>query len=266
MNKNVSKEQMYPKNRKKSTKHWSCHEPWSKVRLLNFCEHKVYMYAHIVVTFKGEIMTEEKKMDNYLMRCWLESIEGIVGSNGLKSILNYAHLQKYIDNFPPDDGKIEVPCADAQLLFLSLYELFGQKGVRNLSLRTGKEFSRIGLKGRKNVARAMKTASLLLSEAKRIHLVLKICAAQTNKSFSHQKGEKICSVKEEEDYFLLIYKEHFESDGIVSTSPVCGVAEGIINYVIEWATGHAHEVEEIECRAMGHPADVFRIWKARKEE
>lgn len=210
-------------------------------------------------------MTGEKKINNYLMRCWLESIQGIVGPNGLKSILNYARLQKYIDNFPPDNGEIEIPRKDAQLLFLSLYELFGQKGVRNLSLRTGKEFSRIGLEGRKNLAKTMKAATRLLPETKKVHLILKICASQTNENFSREEGENLCSVEEEEDYFLLIYKDHFESDGIVSNNPVCGVAEGTIHYVIEWVTGHAHEIEEIECRAMGHPTDVFRIWKKKKE-
>jgi predicted hydrocarbon binding protein len=92
-----------------------------------------------------------------------------------------------------------------------------------------------------------------------------MCASQTNETFSHQKEEVLCSVEEEEDYFLLIYKDHFESDGIISNNPVCGVAEGTLHYVVEWATGHAHEVDEMECRAMGHPTDVFSIWKTKKD-
>jgi predicted hydrocarbon binding protein len=210
-------------------------------------------------------MTEEKKIDNYLMRCWLESVQGIVGSNGLRSILNYAHLQQYIDNVPPDNGELDVPRKDAQALFLSLYELFGHKGVRNLSLRTGREFARIGLEGRKNLVKAIKTAARLLPETKKIQLVLKMCATQTNETFSRQKGEVLCWVQEEEDFFLLTYKDHFESDGIIANNPVCGVAEGTIHYVIEWATGHNHDVEEIECRAMGYPTDVLRIWKRRRK-
>ncbi|MBU7009779.1 MAG: hypothetical protein HXS46_03755 [Theionarchaea archaeon] len=40
----------------------------------------------------------------------------------------------------------------------------------------------------------------------------------------------------------------------------------MLQALMEWVTGHTHEVEEIECRAMGYSADVFRIAKDRKEE
>jgi predicted hydrocarbon binding protein len=36
--------------------------------------------------------------------------------------------------------------------------------------------------------------------------------------------------------------------------------------MVEWITGHPHKVEEIECRAMGHPADVFKVAKAATDQ
>jgi predicted hydrocarbon binding protein len=48
---------------------------------------------------------------------------------------------------------------------------------------------------------------------------------------------------------------------MTSSTPVCGHIVGELQYFVEWITGHEHKVEEIECRAAGHPADVFRVEK-----
>lgn len=74
-------------------------------------------------------MIEGRKTDNLLMRMWLETIEIIVGLNGTKAILNHAQLQKYIDNFPPDNDEMEIPL----------------EGVKNLRTRRWKVALRVRL-------------------------------------------------------------------------------------------------------------------------
>jgi predicted hydrocarbon binding protein len=68
-------------------------------------------------------------------------------------------------------------------------------------------------------------------------------------------------LREGEDCFFLIEKDWVESEGRSSEIPVCVLTVGIIQQVLEWITGREYAVEEIECRAMGYPADVFRISK-----
>ncbi len=209
-------------------------------------------------------MFKEKKIENFLMRSWLESVQSVIGPNGLKSILNYAHLEKYIDNFPPDNDKLETPITDLQALFRSLYELFGRKGTRSLSLRAGRKFARKGIDGRPKLSKAVQLAARFVPESKKMHLVLEKLAELYGKMITYQSEIIPAEVKEEKDCFLIIFREHFESEDVLAEAPVCDVFLGMIQYLMEWITGHEHDVEEIECRAMGHPADVFKIIKAKK--
>ncbi|MBU7042942.1 MAG: hypothetical protein HXS47_05060, partial [Theionarchaea archaeon] len=88
---------------------------------------------------------DERKTSNYEMRTWLETIQNIVGSNGLKSILNHANLKHYINNFPPEDYEFVIPKEDIVNLFGSLNALFGERGIRSLQLRIGREFTRVSI-------------------------------------------------------------------------------------------------------------------------
>jgi predicted hydrocarbon binding protein len=207
-------------------------------------------------------MSGERKIDNYSMRTWLKTIENIVGRGGLRSILNYAHLQKYIDSFPPDNDDLEIPVEDYTAFIRSLIELFGSNGARSLQIRAGKEAVRVAIQGRFGIAKTLQIASRLVPETKRMYLVLAKWKEDSEKRFPSLLYKNRIELKEEDSYFLLIDKDYPESDGISSETPVCGIYQGMLQSMMEWITGHHHKVEEIECRAMGYPADVFRISKS----
>ncbi|MGC1120856.1 MAG: 4-vinyl reductase [Candidatus Methanofastidiosia archaeon] len=210
-------------------------------------------------------MSKRRKIDNFSMRIWLETIGNVVGTGGLNSVLNYAHLQKYIDNPPPDNDELEIPVEDYTNFTRSLLEVFGSKGTRSLQLRAGREFVQIGVKKRPRVVKALQLGSRLIPETKRIHLVLEKWIEESEKRFPSLLYKPRIELKEEETYFFLTDKDHPESDGITSARPVCGIYAGILQAMIEWITGHTHPVEEIECRALGGMFDVFRISKQRSE-
>jgi predicted hydrocarbon binding protein len=212
-------------------------------------------------------MQEARKTDNFSMRIYLETIETIVGSNGLRSILNYAHLEHYIDRFPPDNDNVVIPLQDVKVLCRSLLELFGLKGARSLQLRIGRENVRRGLEKRPCIARSMRIAARLVPEKRKMRIGLEKLvdtAKQRYTSLVYAPDERI-ELHEEEDYFLIIERDGWESEDVISSTPVCQVYVGILEAVVEWITGATHRVEEIECRAMGDPADVFRIEKKARE-
>jgi predicted hydrocarbon binding protein len=210
-------------------------------------------------------MSEKRKIDNFSMRIWLETIGNVVGTGGLNSVLNYAHLQKYIDNPPPDNDELEIPVEDYTNFTRSLLELFGSKGAHSLQLRAGREFVQVGVKKRPGIVKALQLGSRLIPETKRMHLVLEKWTEESEKRFPSLLYKPRIELKEEETYFLLTDRDHPESDGITSARPVCGIYVGILQAMIEWITGHTHPVEEIECRALGGMFDVFRISKQRSE-
>lgn len=205
----------------------------------------------------------EKMIDNFLMRIYLETIQNIVGPNGLKSVLNFAHLEKYIDNFPSGRGELDVPVKDTQALFRALNEVFGEKGTRSLSLRVGREFARLATEGLSDMAKALQVVARLLPEGRKMRLMLEKIIEQNDKMYTVPEDAPTITIEETEDSFLFIHRDRFESEGIQSDKPVCNIYVGMVEYFIEWITGHRHEVREIECRAMGYPADVFRISKQK---
>ena len=209
---------------------------------------------------------DEKNTENFHMRMWLDTLQNIVGPHGLNAILNHAHLEKYKDAFPPGNDEKEIPLEDVKNLRLSLIDLFGGKGAWGLQLRVGREITRIFIERRSGVTKALQVAGKLLSESKRIRITLERYMEQAGQMTDSSSDIPRFELREEEDYFLLTDRDRYESEGITSEAPVCGIIAGTFQTMVEWITGHKHKVEEIECRAMGYPADVFRIWKAREDE
>ena len=208
----------------------------------------------------------KRKVDNTIMRVYLETIQHVVGPNGLRSILNYGHLEKYIDNFPPVNDKVEIPRKDLQKLYMSLIELFGRKGARGIQLRVGREITYIFVNKRPALTKPLQVAVRFLPEAIRMRLSLERIIEESEKRFPSPQDTPRFELREKEDYFLLIDRDSYTSEDITSNAPVCYLYVGNLESSLEWITGHKHKVEEIECRAMGHPADVFKIWKTQKEE
>lgn len=214
-------------------------------------------------------MLEKRKTNNYSMRIYLETIESIVGSHGLKSILNYGHLEKYIDNFPPFNNRLEIPLKDLQDLCWSLLELFGRNGVRSLQLRVGRQIIQKSLEKHSLILKILLFVRFLAPEHKRMKFALKKLMTVVEKCYPPDTSvsqKNRLELQEEKDCFIIIFKDNWESENILSQMPVCGVTVGSIEAFIQWVTGHAHAVQEIECRAMGHPADVFRILKCHTWE
>lgn len=207
-------------------------------------------------------MAEEYRIDNFIMKTYLMTLQNVVGENGLRSILNYSRLEKYIDNFPPENHKLEIPVEELSSLFRSLCELFGKKGVRGLQLRVGRENARISIERLSAMAESLRLVSRLVPEKTKMRLLLEKAVEESNQMYSSRADKLPVELQENEDCFLIIHKSRFESENISSEVPVCNVFVGNLQYIVEWITGHKHEVEEIECRATGYPADIFKVAKA----
>jgi predicted hydrocarbon binding protein len=204
-------------------------------------------------------------VDNFILRKWLETLQDILGENGLKSVLNYAHLHVYVGNFPPDNDEIAIPVEHLQALYKAILDLFGHRGAHGLQLNVGKKVMENMIKSRPAVTIPIKAAARFVPERKRIRMTLEKFIEQSLKRAPTKLGENRYELEEKEEYFLFIDRDYEGSEGITSEEPVCGFLVGMLHYSIEWITGKPHKVEEIECRAMGYPADVIRVWKAAEK-
>ncbi|MBU7037344.1 MAG: hypothetical protein HXS52_05395 [Theionarchaea archaeon] len=207
-------------------------------------------------------MVKGRKTDNLTMRICLEVVERIAGPNGLKSVLNYAHLEKYIENPPPDNDEIVVPVEDVKTLYMSLMELFGQKGARGLQLRVGREFMCIGRDKRQEISKDLNASLQSASATERMKFTLKVFTEQFEQRWTSGSGKPRFELQEDVDHILVVDKDNPLTEDIESQAPMCFATVGMLQELLNRAMGNLHDVVEVECRAMGHPADVFRISKA----
>ncbi|MBU7024592.1 MAG: hypothetical protein HXS40_10545 [Theionarchaea archaeon] len=205
-------------------------------------------------------------IDNFILRKWLETLQDIVGENGLKTILNYAHLGQYIHNFPPDNDEGAIPVEHLQSLYRTILDLFGYKGARSLQLNVGRKVMEKMVKSRPAVTIPIKTAARLLPESRRIRMTLEKFMEQSLERAPTTLGKDRYELKETDEYFLFIDYDYEGSEGVTSDRPVCGFLVGMLDYAVEWITGNPHKVEEIQCRAMGCPQEVIRVWKKAERE
>ena len=202
-----------------------------------------------------------KKIDNATMRIFLHVIQDVVGFCGLKSILNYTNLQKYIKNFPPDNNELEISVEELQSLHSSLYELFGQKGAHILQFRAGREFMRFTFGKCSDIMESVRVAARPLPEREKIYIMLEFFAKQAAHKFRYPPDISLIEILEDDSTFLYIDKVWFESDSILSDTPVCNFFAGMLHYGVEWMTGHRYRVKEVACKAMGDHANVFEVSK-----
>jgi hypothetical protein len=207
-----------------------------------------------------------QRIDNFIFRKWLETLQDIVGENGLKTILNYAHLGQYIDNFPPDNDEGVIPVEHLQSLYKAILDLFGHKGARSLQLNVGRKVMERMVKSRPAVTIPIKAAARLLPETRRIRMTLEKFMEQSLERAPTALGKDRYELKEADEYFLFIDYDYEGSEGVTSDKPMCGFLVGMLDYAVEWITGNPHKVEEIQCRAMGSPQDVIRVWKKAEKE
>jgi hypothetical protein len=75
---------------------------------------------------------------NLIARIYLESMEEVMGTNGLKAVLHLAGLSCLAEEFPPANLEKEFDFADYSMVNQALEEMYGPRAGRGLELRAGR--------------------------------------------------------------------------------------------------------------------------------
>ena len=194
---------------------------------------------------------------NLIARIYLEAIEEIMGTNGVKALLNMANMQHLIDNYPPANLSKAFDFADFAHLNEAMELMYGHRGGRALSLRAGRKAFDQGLKNfGAMVGVADRTFRLLP-----LKLRMKVGLGAMAKAFS-STSDQISYVVEEQDQFVYVIERCPVCWGRHSDTPICHAAMGIIQEGLNWGTGGLQfKTAEITCIARGDPACKFSISK-----
>lgn len=194
---------------------------------------------------------------NLIARIYLEAIEDIMGSNGIKALLNMAHMEHLKDNYPPGNLSKEFDFADFAHLNEAMELMYGPRGGRALSLRAGRKAFDQGLKNFGPMVGVADVTFRMLP----LKLRMKIGLGAMAKAFS-STSDQISYVEEKEDHFLYVIERCPVCWGRHSETPMCHAALGIILEGLNWGTsGKKFKTAEVTCIGRGDPACNFTISK-----
>ena len=199
---------------------------------------------------------EDRLIENKAYRVILEGVIEIVGSNGLKSVLNYSGLTKYLDDLPPNNSEKSGPkISEVAALSAGIEEVFGKQGARAILFQVGRMQAKWGVEENPDIAQQALSAMSGMSESDRAKVILNYTADTASKQFNSETR-----VQEEGDDFL------YETASWInrkSDTPLCHSTVGFLSGLVAWAVGgNDWKVQETRCVAMGDAMCVFRIYRA----
>jgi len=194
---------------------------------------------------------------NLIVKIYLEAIEEVMGTNGLKALLNMSNMKELIDNFPPGNLSKEFDFADFARLNEGMEMMYGPRGGRALALRAGRKAFDQGLKNFGAMVGVADRAFRVLP----LKYKMKVGLGAMAKAFT-TTSDQDCYVEEKDDHFLYVIKRCPVCWGRHSDSPICHAAMGIIQEGVHWGTGgQQFKIAETTCIARGDPSCNFAISK-----
>jgi len=201
---------------------------------------------------KSELYTSNKTA-----RLTLLAFEQVLGTNGIKSLLNHSGQDWLIDHFPPDNNEKAFDFADISMIYRALEDIYGIKGSRGLSLRAGRAAFASGLPDYKKFAGVTELAIRAIPISLRVSMMAKAVARVYNSTSDQSSSVEDASEK-------IIYKSHVcpVCYGRNVKEPVCYVTAGVIQEALGWITlGKTYKIEQTECIGAGDKACVYEIYK-----
>lgn len=196
---------------------------------------------------------------NKAARITLESLQNVMGKNGLNAILNLAHLPHLIDNYPPNNLEREFDFADFTSIHVALEEMYGPRGGRGLALRAGRATFADVLRNFGALAGVGDLAFKVLPLQAKMRIGVPVMA----KIFS-QISDQYSTVEEKSTEFIYTIHRCPQCWGRKELDkPVCFTGVGLLQEGLKWISGGSEfRVQEAKCMAMGDDKCIYIIQKA----
>lgn len=188
----------------------------------------------------------------------LDALADVLGENGLKAVLNLAHLPNLIDNFPPDNLEKSFDFAHVSAINQALEEIYGPRGGRGLALRAGRATFADSLRNFGALAGAGDLAFKVLPLSTKMRIGVPAMA----RIFTQVSDQRSTSQEFDECFVYTIHLCPVCWNRHDLDNPVCFIAVGLLQEGLRWLSGGKEfRVNESKCIAMGDDVCEFVIQK-----
>jgi len=202
---------------------------------------------------------EDSVIINSLVRQALTSAQEVMGDNGLNAVLRTSGLERFIDNFPPNNLEPSIQTSQYARLNQAIEDFYGRAG-KGMLRRIGKASFQYGVREQAALLGVAGVAMKLLPERQRIKFVLNGIADALKKSNSQVNawvddgGRRIAYI---DATCGICHSRHAET-------PICYLYVGSVGEAVKWATGKEHEILETHCMAKWDEYCRFEVGEARE--
>ncbi|MBN2224210.1 MAG: hypothetical protein JW765_06005 [Deltaproteobacteria bacterium] len=205
----------------------------------------------------------KEKIPNRMLYLALITAEEIMGLNGVRSILNYANLPTFIDNYPPNDLAEEHSTSNYTAILARTIDLIGERGARAIMFRGGmKAFRNMhenfpSLFNIQDVNPATSNTEDRFEEFARIYGIMVDASVPI-------WGDIFKYYPCEEGVALEISPCN-HCRGLKTTGPICAAQTGFQFGTAQWIIGRPIEITETHCIAAGDPMSRFVMHRPSRE-
>lgn len=192
---------------------------------------------------------------NRMGRIILESMEEVVGRNGLNAVFNLAGRGDLIGNYPPSDPKLDFSFATISGLLEKLEQAYGPHGGRGLAVRVGRVVFKYGMREFGSRLGLTETAFRLLPLNAKIR-----AGGQALAGLFNRETDQRVRIEETDGKLLWIIDRCPLCWDRHVNEPVCHLAVGLLQESLYWVSGgKIFDVEETLCIARGDPTCTIEI-------
>ena len=200
------------------------------------------------------MVNDDAVIVNALVRQALVSAQEVMGENGLNTVLRTSGLERFIDNFPPDNLDPAIKTSDYANVNQVIEEFYG-RGGRGMLRRIGKASFQYAVREQAALLGIAGVALKVLPMKQRIKFILNALVNALKKS----NPQVNAWVEEADGTFAYCDASCAICHGRTSTDAICHLYIGSIGEAVQWATGQEFKIVETHCTAKGDPHCRFEV-------
>ena len=196
-------------------------------------------------------------LPNKMGRIILRALEELIGQIGVNAILNQAKLSHLIENYPPNTLDRQFSFTNLSALQLALEQIYGSRGGRGISLRSGRVCFKYGLRE----FGAEVDSNFIEFRLAPIDTKMDV-GAQILADLFNQISDLQVSIAASPEKLLWIIERCPICWGRHTDTCTCHLMVGMIQEGLYWVSGGKYFlVEEISCAAKGDPLCTIAVDK-----
>lgn len=197
---------------------------------------------------------EDAVIVNALVRQALVSAQEVMGENGLHAVLRTTGLERFINNFPPNNLEPGIQTEEYARLNEAIEAFYG-RGGRGMLRRIGKASFQYGVREQAALLGVAGAALKLLPEKQRIKFILNALVNALKKS----NPQVDAWVDESNNKLAYVDATCAICHGRHDDKPICHLYVGSVGEAVQWATGHEYLIIETHCFAKGDEYCRFEV-------